>query len=527
MTSADSIFNEDDLRQIKARGMNPEKVLSQIETFRKGIPFLKLSRPCTIGDGIRTISDEDVPKLTAQFSEAAASGRVVKFTPASGAASRMFKMPASINNRFKEDSLSAIEAKAKEGDSECGEFIRFAAGLKEFAFFGDLKKAMSGHGLDPVALIAAGRFKEIVRFILTEKGLDYANLPKGLIKFHRYEDACRTPFEEHLVEALAYARDAEKVSRLHFTLSQEHMEIVRSFFETIRNKYERHGARLDISFSVQKTSTDTIAVDMDNRPFRDKKGRLLFRPGGHGALLENLDDLHGDVIFIKNIDNVVPDRLKESTVLYKKALGGLLVSLQKEMFRYIEGLADNDGSEQYINEAFEFAARKLSVIPPVSLARAGRRDKVEFLLSRLNRPLRVCGMVRNEGEPGGGPFWVEQAGGASSLQVVEKSQVDLRCDRQRAILEASTHFNPVDLVCGVRDYLGRPFDLASFTDPDSGFISTKSSDGKKLKALELPGLWNGAMADWNTVFVEVPIITFNPVKTVMDLLRKEHKESFL
>ena len=278
-----------------------------------------------------------------------------------------------------------------------------------------------------------------------------------------------------------------------------------------------------MTFSTQKKTTDTIAVDLDNRPFRDRDGRLLFRPGGHGALLENLNDLKGDLIFIKNIDNVVPDRVKQETYLYKKALGGYLIELQKKISGYLERLSRNDADAKLIKEVSEFAGHRLSVIPPKGVGEGTRGDKIGFLLSKLNRPIRVCGMVKNVAEPGGGPFWVKHADKTLSPQIVESSQVDMGSAGQKAIWESATHFNPVDLVCGVRDYSGKNFDLMNFTDPNTGFISTKSKEGRELKALELPGLWNGAMANWNTLFVEVPIITFNPVKTVLDLLRKEHR----
>ncbi|MDY7038596.1 MAG: DUF4301 family protein, partial [Thermodesulfobacteriota bacterium] len=287
--------------------------------------------------------------------------------------------------------------------------------------------------------------------------------------------------------------------------------------------YERQGVRYELSFSVQKPSTDTIAVDLDNRPLRGKHGELVFRPGGHGALLENLNDLKGDIVFIKNIDNLVQDRLKKKTYIYKKALGGYLVELQGDIFKYIKRLINRDVDEPFLNQVFEFMRSKLSIITPEGMGQSSRSEKLEFLITRLNRPLRICGMVENEGEPGGGPFWVEHEDKTLSLQIVESSQVDMESNDQSAIWKSSTHFNPVDLICGVRDHSGMPFDLMHFSDPDTGFISMKSKDGNELKALELPGLWNGAMANWNTVFVEVPIITFNPVKTVLDLLRKEHQ----
>ncbi len=517
------IFNEEDIKQIKARGITLEKVLSQIETFKKGFPFTKLQRPCTLGDGITVIEKSQDERLGKIYSQAALSGRAMKFVPASGFASRMFELLLFFNNRYDRIDEGRIAAEAEKKDPDHKSFLRFIRGIKNFAFYDDLKSVMSKDGLDIETLISKGRYKDILEYILTPEGLNYPNLPKGLLKFHRYADHCRTPLEEHLVEGAAYTQDRNRVSRIHFTVSPEHEEVVRGYIEGIRGRYEKSGVKYKITFSVQKTSTDTIAVDLDNKPFRDRDGNLLFRPAGHGALLENLNDLKGDIIFIKNIDNVVPDRLKDKTYLYKRALGGYLVELQKEIFSYLERLSKMDVDEQLLKRMFEFAQYKLSIVAPEGMKQRSRQEKVDFLFSRLDRPLRVCGIVRNEGEPGGGPFWVEQPDNSISLQIVEGSQVDMKSDEQRSIWASSSHFNPVDLVCGVRDYRGRPFNLMNFTDPNTGFISVKSQDGRELKALEMPGLWNGSMAYWNTVFVEIPIITFNPVKTAIDLLRKEHQ----
>jgi len=328
-----------------------------------------------------------------------------------------------------------------------------------------------------------------------------------------------------MAEAAGYVRDRTGTIGIHFTVSREHEKAIREHIEQVRHRYERAGAAYSISFSDQKVSTSTIAVDMKNSPLRDRRGRLVFRPGGHGALLQNLNDLKGDIVFIKNIDNVVPDRLKETTFIYKRALGGYLCELQERIFAYLRGLTSRNGERQRIDEIFEFLRRELSVIPPEEVMLESESKRRDYLITQLNRPLRICGMVRNEGEPGGGPFWVEQAGKGVSIQVVESSQVDMKCAQQKSLWESSTHFNPVDLGCGVRDYLGRPFPLMLCRDSNTWLISKKSRRGRPLKALELPGLWNGSMAHWNTVFVEVPIITFNPVKTVLDLLRPEHMPS--
>ena len=358
--------------------------------------------------------------------------------------------------------------------------------------------------------------------------MNYANLPKGLVPFHAYGDHSRTAFEEHLVEALEYVRDASSVARLHFTVPAPYRQVIQTYLDRVRHRYAQQGAQLDISYSIQKPATDTIAVDSDNIPVRDNNGALVFRPGGHGALLENLTDLQGDIVFIKNIDNVLPDRLKPDTCRYKKLLCGYLVHLQQQVFFHIAQLkasdpSESDGARSAIDAARRFAQDQLSLVLPQDFERTALSNQRAFLVAQLDRPLRVCGVVKNTGEPGGGPFWVRQADGTTSLQIVESSQVDMTNAEQRARWQAATHFNPVDLVCGVRDYRGRPFPLARFVDPTTGFISEKSKDGHSLRALELPGLWNGAMAHWNTVFVEVPGSTFHPVKTVMDLLRPEHQ----
>ena len=523
MTTAEVLFNEEDLKQIQEKGLTKDDVLSQIETFRRGFPFSRLKRPCTPGDGIHVLGEDDLERLLPTYSQAALSGRAMKFVPASGAATRMFKSLLSFNSRHSTIDQGLLTSEAGTNDPDHNAFVDFLEGLGRFAFYGDLKKAMTKDGLDMEALIGRGDYKLILEYLLTSKGLNMADLPKGLIKFHAYPDHCRTPFEEHLAEAVAYVKDKRGLARLHFTVSPEHGTVIRNHLAKVQKIYEKSGNVFDIAFSLQSPSTDTIAVDMDNRPFREEDGRLLFRPGGHGALLENLNRLEGDIVFIKNIDNVVPDRLREETYTYKKALAGILVELERDTFRYLKKLTSGKADDRLLKEVFDFAGHRLSFIPPQGVQSLSKEEKVRLAVRTLNRPLRVCGMVKNEGEPGGGPFWVEHPQRGLSLRIVESSQVDMASVAQRKIWESATHFNPVDLVCGIRDYLGRPFDLMRFRDPQSGYISVKSKGGKELKALELPGLWNGAMAEWNSVFVEVPLSTFNPVKTVLDLLRKEHQ----
>jgi hypothetical protein len=405
--------------------------------------------------------------------------------------------------------------------------LAFARDLKKFAFYDDLRDAIRRDGLDIGALMEKRQYKEVLGYILTLRGLNYGSLPKALLKFHAYPGGSRTALEEHLVEAALYGRDSLDRCRVHFTVSPEHETVVKECLDRLKGPYEsRLGVCFDLELTVQQSSTNTIAMGLDGFPHRDSQGRLVFRPGGHGALLRNLNSIDGDIIFIKNIDNVVPDRLKPATTHHKKILAGHLVSLQSDMFRYAAMLAEGRATEELITRIGRFCKEKLHREPSPFFSDQPLPEKVRWLFDRLNRPLRICGMVRNEGEPGGGPFWVEdregEGQGAQSLQIVEEFQVDAGSADQRSLWTAATHFNPVDLVCGIRDYRRRKYDLDRFVDHRAVCISIKSEKGRNLLALELPGLWNGAMARWNTIFVEVPIETFNPVKTVADLLRPQH-----
>lgn len=516
-------FSEQDVRQMHASGIEVDRTLSQIENFKHGFPFARLNRPCTIGDGIISIAESELPELINIFDEAAARGRIMKFVPASGAASRMFKLLISLNDQYEQLDETLLMDAAQNGSIEHQQFLKLVNELENFAFYDDLKAALTRMGLDIENLRTDGQFKEIVETILFQPGLDSTNLPKGLVKFHHYENNDRTAFEEHLIEAAAYARDKNSIARIHFTISPQFQTQIKATIENVRSFFEQMGVHFDISYSVQKHSTDTIAVNSKNQPFRDADGKLVFRPGGHGALLENLNDAQGDIVFIKNIDNVVPDRLKEETCKYKKALGGYLVKLQTTTFDYLNKLNKNQVNASLLREIIGFTQRELFIDLPARITQGSKFDQIDYLKEALNRPLRVCGMVKNEGEPGGGPFWVAGRDNTQSLQIVESSQVELNSEQQQKIWESATHFNPVDLVCAVRDYQGIPFDLLKFVNPNTGFISQKSKNGCDLKAQELPGLWNGSMAYWNTVFVEVPAITFNPVKTILDLLRDEHQ----
>ncbi|MEA2558694.1 MAG: hypothetical protein QOH06_198 [Acidobacteriota bacterium] len=487
----DSSFSPADLRQMAELGIAPAEALRQIELFRNPPPFTRVLRACRVGDGIRRISKAAEPWLLARFEEAVRRGRIAKLVPASGAATRMFKeLLADLNDGAQGEPPPEVRI--------------FLDSLPHFAFYEDLSSVQT-----------ADR-RTILEYLLTEKGLNYAELPKGLLKFHRYPDGPRTPFEEHLVEAADVTRDEEGNCRLHFTVSPQRRERFEALLEEVRGRYEaRYNCRFDVSFSHQQRSTDTIAVDPENRPFRQDDGTLLFRPGGHGALLDNLAGLGWDIVLLKNIDNVVPDGRKPLVNGWKKALSGYLLALQERIFRLQERLEADPAA---LEEASKLVEEELSRPIPAGLEGEARR---QFVIEALNRPLRVCGVVRNQGEPGGGPFWIEDERGQLSLQIVESSQIDPKTRQE--MLAGGTHFNPVDIVCALRDRHGAPYDLHRFVDPTTVFISSKSHEGRPLKALERPGLWNGAMAGWNTVFVEVPDETFAPVKTVLDLLRPEHQ----
>lgn len=519
------LLSKEDKEKIFSIGISEKKIEKELEIFKKGIDFICIEAPCTEGHGIEKIGDDNVKDLIGFFEKAMAAGRAIKFTPASGAASRMFRLLLSLYNELDQLDKDKIAQRASKGESDFEKFLNFFNQIEKFPFFEDLKNSLADQGFKIENLITNGAYKTILDFLLTEKGLNYSNTPKGLIPFHHYDHFSRTPFEEHLSEAKSYIKDQNNICRMHFTINEEYSDVIKNKIDLAIKQAGQEGLNFQITYSSQLPSTDTIAVDLKNKPFHDEKGALLFRPAGHGALLENLNAVKGDIVFIKNIDNVAPDRLKETTITYKKALGGYLIQIQDEIFKILNKIDSNDFDTPFLSQTFDYMRNKLSLVIPAELEEKSEKERAAYIFSRLNRPVRVCGMVKNEGEPGGGPFWVKNKDGSITRQIVEKAQINLDNEEQRKHFEAATHFNPVDLVCGVRDYQGNPFDLINFSDPDTGFISIKSHEGKKLKALELPGLWNGAMAKWVTLFVEVPVATFTPVKTVFDLLRKEHQPS--
>lgn len=504
-------MTQQDLQKISQKGITEEQINQQLEDIKNGFPFLPIKAAASVEYGI-VLLDEVMKKHYVELWNQYKQGdhRIVKFVPASGAASRMFK------NLY---AFLHADYTVPTTDFE----KEFFSNLKKFAFYEELTEVCEqNEGVKAAKLIAQGQYKTVVENLLEPKGLNYGNLPKGLLLFHDYDDAPRTPMEEHLVEAALYA-SCHGDSYIHFTVSHQHLELFKQRVEKVVDRFtKRYKVQFHVSFSEQKPSTDTIAANMDNTPFRNNDGTLLFRPGGHGALIENLNDIDADVVFIKNIDNVVPDRLKTDTVTYKQVIGGVLIELQEKCFKYLRLLESGKFSHEELEEIIRFVQRDL-MCRNEKLKHMEDEVLFPYLRGKLNRPLRVCGMVRNIGEPGGGPFIIYSKDGATSPQILESSQIDKNNEEYVKMFNEGTHFNPVDLVCALKDYQGKPFNLPDFVDKETGFISTKSKDGKELKALELPGLWNGAMSNWNTVFVEVPLSTFNPVKTVNDLLREQHQ----
>jgi hypothetical protein len=497
------MFNQADLSLIQQKGIDIAIIQQQIENFKTGFPFMNVLQAAVIGDGIKQIEEEEAKTLANFYDEEKNKYDILKFVPASGAATRMFK------------ALFEYMAIAKEtSPSQSNKAIQaFFENLPKFAFFESLQKLLPKNA-DDFAMLET---------LLTNKGLDYGSLPKGLLEFHRYETEIRTAVQEQMVDGVAYAQSKQKV-RLHFTVSPEHRERFLILINSIQATYEqKYNVQFLIEFSEQKSATDTIAVDLNNEPFRNSNGGIVFRPAGHGALLANLNDLEADIVFIKNIDNVVPDHTKPTMVLYKKALAALLIQAQQKIYGFQSKIENQSLSKSEIEEIKNFFSKELGIKFENNFKDFPENKQLEILKNKLFRPIRVCGMVKNVGEPGGGPFWIANNDLGISLQIVESAQIDLENSKQQNIFVSSSHFNPVDLICTTRNYKGEKYNLFHYRDSKTGFITKKSQNGAELQAQELPGLWNGSMSDWNTIFVEVPLITFNPVKTVNDLLRKEHQ----
>lgn len=495
-----------DIRQIKASGISPAGVKKQLASYRQGPHYLQLNRPCAIDDGIVSLAPKQRKKLIDLYEANAGRYKLIKFVPASGAASRMFT-----------DWFSASE-KGSLGSEELDR--KFFRDLKKFPFFPIISANKNG-----AELLGKKDIKGLLKFILGKDGLNYGNLPKALIPFHLYpEGRLCTALEEHLLESAGYLTLANGVSHLHFTLPAEHRQDITKYLEKIARLHEKsYWKKYSITSSVQSVSTNTIAVDENNLPLRNAAGELVFRPGGHGALIANLNNLDADFIFVRNIDNITPELLSKNNTPFRKMLGGMAFKVQQENFAILRQLEDEEPDASALNKIIAYCSQTLSIVFPPGFASLTKKKKVQKLFSLFNRPLRICGVVKNDGEPGGGPFWVEEEDRTQTLQIVESGHVDKSNPAQPAIWAQAGYFNPVDMVCCIRDYRGGKFILDDYIDKKACLITTKNEKGAKFKALEMPGLWNGSMADWNTIFVELPLIVFNPVKTVYDLLRPEHR----
>lgn len=505
-------LNEQDQRQLDAKGITLATLEQQLKMLAEGFPYLRLAGSAKAGNGISVLDDAACQKAIERWQRYLADGgKVTKFVPASGAASRMFKdLFEYVNSEADQPEAGSVAAKILEH-------------LNDLPFRAELDRVcQSLYGMGPEQLADCGRNKDLVRAIISPEGMNYGALPKALLTFHRYADgSTRTALEEQFAEGAQTAAVNGNVD-VHFTVSADHRKLFEKMIEQVKPEMERlFGVKYNVTMSEQKPSTDTVAGAADNSPFRDEQGRMVFRPGGHGALIENLNDLDSTVVFIKNIDNVVPDSQRESTVRYKQVLGGVLMAVHDRIARYLQWL-DGEPTAEQIAEMTTFLGTTLCTVNP-AMATLDAEGVKAYLRAKFNRPLRVCGMVRNEGEPGGGPYIAYNADGTASPQILESSQIDKHNPEALAMMQQATHFNPVDLVCYIADVEGRKYHLPDYVDRSTGFISSKSLHGRELKALELPGLWNGAMSDWSTVFVEVPASTFNPVKTVADLLRPAHR----
>lgn len=489
-------LSEEDKLLLDNKGISEHQIENQLNLFKGGVKSVDLDRPCLLGDGILSLSEEDKLGAISNYEKNSIDLKVVKFVPASGAATRMFKH---LHAFLKGESSELIDA--------------FFKNIESFPFFARLESVLNNNGTSVSSLLSKGNKKELAEYVLFDKGLGLSSTPKALIDFHNYSDEIKKSIEEHFVEAAIYARNDKSQAFLHFTISPDHLNKIDVFVGEVKKKYEeKFDIEYFVEYSFQKTSTDTVTVDLDNKLYK-KDGQLFFRPGGHGALLENLNDLDADIVFIKNIDNVCKEEYQTLTYDYKKLLGGILIDIEKNVHEILSGLDENDSLS--LAKGHEFCKKYLHI------ENAEQLD-IDQIKHALNRPIRICGMVKNQGEPGGGPFWVK-SGNRTSCQIVETAQIDKQNEEQLSILNKATHFNPVDLVCTKKDYNGNKFDLTDFRDMETIFITEKSVNGDVVKALELPGLWNGAMANWITVFVEVPLITFNPVKTVNDLLKQNHR----
>jgi len=515
-------FTEADFEQIKTHGIALDKIENELLLFQSGIPKIYLEKPATIDDGILKLDTKGFQEFATTFDSKKSDLKLKKFVPASGAASRMFNFLNEFLNEFDYENETINAYINKKNDKNLSIFL---AGIEKFPFYDEVKTKLKELYSEYYSLERNEKSYLFIKLMLGLNHFDFANKPKGTLAFHKYDSHIATPIEEHLNECAFYA-SSNSVSHLHFTVSENHESLFKNIIAQVKDKVEKKsGTITHVGFSYQHKSTDTIAVDMKNKPFRKENGQLVFRPGGHGALINNLNELNADVIFIKNIDNVIQNHINEIT-LYKKGLAGIMLDLQQQIFKILTDIENQTIDESDITNIISFMTKKLNILVLDDFNKYTLDNKIDFIKNKLNRPIRICGMVKNEGEPGGGPFWVRNSKGNLSLQIVESSQVDINNFGQAEVLKKATHFNPVDLVCAIKNFKGEKFDLLQFVDSSTGFIVYKKSRGKDLKGYELPGLWNGAMAKWITVFVEVPLVTFNPVKTVNDLLKPAHQPQY-
>jgi nicotinamide riboside kinase len=515
-------FSSDDFVQIYNQQITLENIDFQKKNFENGVSKTFLERPAIINDGILAFSESEFSEKSKFFDTKKGDFKLMKFVPASGAASRMFKFLNEFLNDFdfNNESINSYINRKNAND-----LTVFLAGLEKFPFFQKVDKFLNATFSDFKLWDSDIKNHQFIEFLILDKDFDYVNKPKAILPFHKYKNHIATPIEEHLNESACYAT-SNNISNLHFTVSENHQKQFEEILFHTKPKIEKEfGSKIEVNFSYQKTSTDTLAVDLKNKPLRNQNGNLTFRPGGHGALLENLNDLDADLVFVKNIDNVIQNHI-EKIAFYKKGLAGILLELQYQIFGFLNQIENHSIQESDIQKIVDFASKKLNIEIINGFEKFTFENKISYIIEILNRPIRVCGMVKNEGEPGGGPFWVRDQKGIISLQIVETAQVDVTNLNQAQILKNSTHFNPVDLVCGIKNHKKQKFNLHDFVDHKSGFIVEKNKNGIDYKAYELPGLWNGAMAKWITIFVQVPLITFNPVKTVNDLLKPAHQPNY-
>ena len=514
------MFSEQDIIQIKNKGITEKQVEGQVSRIKNGMSYSNLIAAANIGTGIESYSAEETRDFIAGFEAKKNDLNIVKFVPASGAATRMFKFLFQFLKKY-DPNRESIETYIENTNDTL--IHTFVTGIRQFPFYNEVLGQIKSVKANVESLSTGELCLEFVKAMLDESGLNYSFFPKGLLPFHTYETGVVTAFEEHLMESTLYASSNNKAN-LHFTVSEKHHKYFNTELDKIRSALEeKTNTSFNVSFSYQKEETETLALTTTNEIYRNDDGSILFRPAGHGALLENLNDLDSDILFIKNIDNIVVFKKNKEVSEYKKMLAGVLVEVQERAFKFLEELDQDEVSEADLLAIAMYVSKKMNVSLVDDFDDFASEEKKNYLKSKLNRPIRVCGMVKNEGEPGGGPFWVKDYNGEVSLQIVEFAQIDIANEAQAKIVENATHFNPTDLVCGVKDYKGEKFDLLDFVDPEAAFITMKTQNGTDIQALELPGLWNGSMADWVTIFVEVPLHTFSPVKTVNDLLKSEHQ----